>query len=76
MKKFIMKAREKMLSASIRVKDVLSDNSGQGMIDLAVNILISIVLGALVLGGLYLLFGSTILPMLAEKIKEMFDYKG
>jgi lipopolysaccharide export LptBFGC system permease protein LptF len=46
------------------------------MIDLAINVMISVVLGGLVLAGLYLLFGSTILPMLSEKIKEIFNYQG
>jgi len=38
--------------------------------------MISVVLGALVLAGLYMLFGSTILPMLSEKIRAMFNYQG
>ena len=42
----------------------------------AINVMISVVLGALVLAGLYLLFGSTILPLLSEKIKAIFNYKG
>lgn len=42
----------------------------------AINIMISVVLGALVLAGLYLLFGSTVLPMLSEKIRAIFNYQG
>ena len=42
----------------------------------AVNIMVSVVLGALVLAGLYLLFGSTVLPLLSEKIKAIFNYQG
>jgi len=42
----------------------------------AINIMISVVLGALVLAGLYLLFGSTVLPLLSEKIKAIFNYQG
>ena len=76
MKNLIAKAREKMLRAIVTTKVILSDRSGSGMIDLAINVMISVVLGALVLAGLYLLFGSTILPMLSEKIKEMFNYQG
>lgn len=60
MKNLIAKAREKMLRAVVTVKGIVSDKSGSGMIDLAINIMISVVLGALVLAGLYLLFGSTI----------------
>ena len=42
----------------------------------AVKILISIVIGALLLAGLYMLFNSTILPTLTQRIKDMFDFKG
>ncbi|MBA1336220.1 MAG: hypothetical protein HPY66_2464 [Firmicutes bacterium] len=76
MKNLIAKAREKMLRAVVTVKGIVSDKSGSGMIDLAINIMISVVLGALVLAGLYLLFGSTILPTLSEKIRAMFNYQG
>lgn len=57
-----------------RVCGRLASNSGEGFVDTAVKILISIVVGALVLAGLYALFGDTILPTLSTKIKEMFNY--
>lgn len=41
-----------------------------------VSILISIVLGALILAGLYALFGDIILPLIQERILEIFDYAG
>lgn len=40
----------------------------------AVVVLISIVLGALILAGLYALMGDTVLPTLTTKIQEMFNY--
>ena len=39
----------------------LRDNSGQGALDTAVVVLISIVLGALILAGLYALLDDTVL---------------
>ena len=42
----------------------------------AVKILISVVVGALLLAGLYMLFKDTILPTLTQRIKDLFDYKG
>lgn len=39
-------------------------------------ILISVVVGALLLAGLYLLFEDTILPTLTQRIEDLFDYKG
>lgn len=76
MKNLIVKTKEKMLRVAVIIKGKISDKSGSGIIDLAINIMISVVLGALVLAGLYLLFGSTVLPMLSEKIKAIFNYQG
>ena len=44
--------------------------------DTAVKILIAVVLGALLLAGLYALFNDTVLPTLVERVEEMFDYAG
>ncbi|MDD4714779.1 MAG: DUF6133 family protein, partial [Candidatus Absconditabacteria bacterium] len=51
-------------------------NRGEGYIDTAVKILIAVVLGALLLAGLYALFGEVVMPTLEERIKEMFNYAG
>lgn len=40
----------------------------------AIRILIAVVIGALLLAGLYTLFGDTVLPTLTERIQEMFNY--
>lgn len=53
---------------------MVKDNSGQGALDTAVVVLISIVLGALILAGLYALLDDTVLPTLSTKIQEMFNY--
>lgn len=42
----------------------------------AIKILIAVVLGALLLAGLYALFNDTVLPTLVDRVKEMFDYGG
>lgn len=59
-----------------RAKDAVTNREGQGTLDVAVTVLISIVLGALILGGLYLIVNSTVLPTITQKIKDMFNYKG
>jgi hypothetical protein len=59
-----------------RTKKVLKDKSGEGFVDTAVKILMSVVIGALVLAGLYLLFKDTVLPTLSQRITEMFNFKG
>jgi len=42
----------------------------------AVKILISVVIGALLLAGLYALFGDMIMPQLHDRIQDMFNYAG
>ena len=51
-------------------------NAGEGYIDTAVKILIAVVIGALLLGGLYALFNSTIMPTVTEKVNDLFNYGG
>ena len=67
-------AQEKMHAWGMRAKDVLENREGQGTLDVAITVLISIVLGALILGGLYLIVKSTVLPTITQRIKDMFDY--
>jgi hypothetical protein len=59
-----------------RTKAVLACNRAEGFVDTAVKILIAVVIGALVLAGLYLLFSGTILPTLTQRIQDMFNYGG
>ena len=60
----------------MKSRSILSVNAGEGYIDTAIKILIAVVLGALLLAGLYALFGETVLPTLTQRIKEMFNYAG
>jgi len=39
-------------------------------------ILMAVVIGALVLAGLYALFDNTVLPTLTRRVNEMFNYSG
>lgn len=87
MKNFMNKVSEKVntlavmgyskgLQAKAKIKDTFASQSGEGFVDTALKILISVVVGALLLAGLYLLFNETILPTLTQRIKDLFDYKG
>lgn len=76
MKKVIRKANDFIERQAIAIKIAVSNNRGEGYIDTAVKILIAIVLGALLLAGLYLLFGEVVMPTLTQRIKEMFNYAG
>ncbi|MFB2022104.1 DUF6133 family protein [Pseudoflavonifractor sp. P01025] len=53
-----------------------SNNAGEGYIDTAVKVLIAVVLGALVLAGLYAVLNDTVMPTVTQRIQEMFDYAG
>ena len=74
MKKFIKHAANSIRAKAIRL--AATRRSGEGYIDTAVKILIAVVLGALLLAGLYALFNGTVLPTLNERIKNMFNYAG
>jgi len=74
--KTVTSAAASAICAIIRAKSTLTCNRGESFVDTAVKILIAIVIGALVLAGLYLLFSGTILPTLTQKIQEMFNYGG
>ena len=56
--------------------DVLDNKRGDGYIDVAVKMIIAVVVGALLLGGLYYLFNNIVLPGLAERIQDMFGSPG
>lgn len=75
-KNFGTKAISNTNAALVRTRTVLSGNKAEGFVDTAVKILMAVVIGALVLAGLYLLFSGTILPELTRRIQEMFNYRG
>ena len=59
-----------------RAKAAVANARGEGFVDTAIKILMAVVIGALVLAGLYLLFDKTVLPTLTKRIQEMFNYAG
>lgn len=58
------------------VKAALRSRRAEGFVDTALKILMAVVIGALILAGLYALFGDTILPTLTRRITELFNYAG
>lgn len=72
MRKVITKATLKAMQA----KELLKSRIGENFVDSGIKILIAVVIGALLLGGLYSLFGDTILPTLTQKVTEMFNFAG
>ena len=76
MKKFIANIRNKFQSAAARTVVAVSNIKAEGYVDSGVKILIAVVIGALLLAGLYALFNTTIMPTVTSKIQELFNYKG
>lgn len=72
----ITKMTVKATGMFIRSRVILSSQRGEGFVDTAIKILMAVVIGALILGGLYALFGETILPTLKQRIQDMFNYGG
>ena len=59
-----------------KLADILKRKEGEGFVDTALKILISVEVGALLLAGLYALFKDTILPTLTQRIQNLFNYQG
>ena len=76
MKKFFNKMQNKVNALVIRAKTTLDNAKAEGYIDTGVKIIIGVVVGAVILGGLYALFDGVILPTLETRIDGMFDYAG
>ena len=76
MKKFIANIREKFNSVAARAAVAVSNVKAEGYVDSGVKILIAVVIGALLLAGLYALFNNTIMPTVTSKIQGLFNYKG
>lgn len=65
-------AREKALA--FRAKAL--DTTGEGYVDTAVNIIIAVVIGALLMAGLVALFNEVIMPRVNTEVTELFDAAG
>ncbi|WP_028306881.1 DUF6133 family protein [Desulfitibacter alkalitolerans] len=76
MKNFINSIKGKSFEMAVRTRRILMDKRGEGFVDTAIKILIAVVIGALLLAGLYALFGEMIMPELRDRIQDMFNYGG
>ncbi len=61
---------------AVRGNAMLAANRAENFVDSGIKILIAVVIGALLLGGLYALFGDTIMPTVTQKVRDMFNFKG
>ena len=75
MKKFFSNIKSKATEMAVRAKTAIENVRAEGYVDSGVKILIAVVIGALLLAGLYTLFNS-IMPTVTQKIQELFNFKG
>ena len=66
MKKLFNTIKNKANAAAITAKTVIANKKAEGYVDTGVKILIAVVIGALLLAGLYVLFNSTIMPTVTQ----------
>ena len=76
MKKLINSIRSKASSLATRTVTAVTNVKAEGYVDSGVKILIAVVIGALLLGLLYTLFNTTIMPTVTQRITEMFNFAG
>ena len=76
MKKLFNSIRSKCNALATRAVVAVSNVKAEGYVDSGVKILIAVVIGALLLAGLYTLFNTTIMPTVTQKIEGLFNYAG
>ena len=76
MKKLFNTIRDKANAAVMSAKTFIANKKAEGYVDSGVKILIAVVIGALLLAGLYALFNSTIMPTVTQKVTGLFNYSG
>ena len=76
MRKTMIQLKVRVARKAFQIRQALTDRSGEGFVDTAIKILMAVVVGALVLAGLYALFDETVLPTLTRRVQEMFNYAG
>ena len=76
MKKIINSITNKLNSLAVSAQTAIANTRAEGYVDSGVKILIAVVIGALLLTGLYALFNTTIMPTVTTKISQLFNYAG
>ena len=75
-----MKVKERVERLAFRtvlsVNRLIHEEKAENFVDTAIKILMVVVIGALLLAGLYKLFADTVLPTLTQRVAEMFNYSG
>ena len=75
-KNFISGSIRNVRTAFARMTAVAACARGENYVDSGVKILIAVVVGALLLAGLYALFGDVVLPTVTQRVTDMFNFNG
>ncbi|MBR0509990.1 MAG: hypothetical protein IJJ85_07705 [Clostridia bacterium] len=67
---------DKVVRKYFEARTLLAAPTAEGYVDSGVKILIAVVIGALLLAGLYALFNTTIMPTVTQKVQGLFNYNG
>ena len=62
------KISDKARSIAIKAKSAIENTTAEGYVDTGVKIIIGVVVGAVILGGMYALFDTVILPTLETRM--------
>lgn len=73
-RQFAERIKNALTKATINAKTAIANVTGEGYIDTGVKIIIGVVVGGVILAGLYALFNTTIIPTLTTKITGFFNY--
>ena len=76
MKKLFNTIKDKANAAVISAKTFIANKKAEGYVESGVKILIAVVIGALLLAGLYALFNNVILPNVSGRVQGLFNYNG
>lgn len=61
---------------TVRVRKAVAGTRAEAYVDSGVKIIIAVVIGALLLGLVYVLFNETIRTSVTEKVNALFNYNG
>lgn len=76
MKKFFNNIKNKVNQMVVNAQATIESKKAEGYVDTGVKIIIAVVIGGVLLAGLYTLFNGTIIPNLTTEIGNMFNYSG
>ena len=76
MKKLFNTIKNKLNRTAAATKLAIENRKAEGYIDTGVKIIIGVVIGGLILAGLYALFNTVVIPNMTTKVTGFFDYSG